>query len=296
MHYKHRSFNTYKSQPAFSKPRQKGFKATHFKWLIIVALITGLTVHIEIARRASAEALATAEATHVRVANTEFASKVKAIISNNPQTEFSISIINPYLTTPLCFGSCEPQDAASTTKLITAAAYLHKVENGQAALNYKINDQPASEELRLLVNQSDDTAWQAFNDKLGHSYLQDYARHLGLSSYSAENNTISSFDMAKLLKLLRAGQLLNYQHTKTLLSYMQHTNYEDFMSPAIMSGFKLYHKVGIDGDQVNDVGVITGQSKSLELSIFTNGHGSYDWASRADAMQQITKVAQKAYL
>lgn len=296
MHRNSRSYNSYKKRTSALAPRRKSFKAAHFKALTILALLIALGVHVHAGRQASAQAQAAAETAHTKTANSEFARTVNTVISDNPQIGFSVSIISSHGTGPLCFGSCQPQDAASTAKLITAAAYLHKVESGQAGLAYKINNQSAADELRLLINRSDDGAWQAFNDRLGHPYLQDYAHNIGLYSYSAEDNTISSFDMARLLKLLWAGELLNSSHTKQLLSYMQHTNYEDFMPPAVLPGFNLYHKVGINGDQVNDAGTINSQSGNIFLSIFTNGHGIYNWEDRAALMQRITKAAEKAYL
>jgi len=44
------------------------------------------------------------------------------------------------------------------------------------------------------------------------------------------------------------------------------------------------------------VAIIIGGQRTLAISIFTNGHGTYDWQNRAVLMQQITKAAEKAYL
>jgi beta-lactamase class A len=81
-----------------------------------------------------------------------------------------------------------------------------------------------------------------------------------------------------------------------LMAYMQHTNYENFIAPAVNKSFSFYHKVGIDDDQVNDVVIIRSKDDVLALSIMTNGHGTYDWTARAGLMQKITDMTQQAYL
>jgi len=278
------------------QPPHRSFRAAHIKWLLLIALLVGVGVHIELARRAEAQSLAAEQAAHQQVLNAELEKSVEGVISQNQEISFSVAVLAGPGATPQVFGDSGTQDAASTAKLITAIAFMHRVEKGQASLNYQINDESAAAELKLLINQSDDVAWAAFNEKLGHYYLQAYANSLGLHSYSADDNTISAADLAKLVDLLSSSKLLNATHTKLLLSYMQHTNYEDFITPAVPLADKLYHKVGIDDDQVNDVAIIIGGQRTLAISIFTNGHGTYDWQNRAVLMQQITKAAEKAYL
>jgi beta-lactamase class A len=262
----------------------------------VLVVLAGAGLHLEASRRATAQAAVVAEISNQQTLQAGFTKSINEIIAQNPQLDLSVAITGSSTETPKIYGNASSQDAASTAKLITAIAFLHKVETGKTGLNYKINDQSAITELRLLINQSDEAAWAAFNDKLGHPYLQSYMKSLGIKSYSAELNQISSGDMARLASLLYGGKLLAATHTKLLLGYMQHTNFEDFISPALVPGARFYHKVGIDADQINDVGIIAKDQKSFAISVFTNGRGSYDWPARANLIQQIAKAAQSAYL
>lgn len=226
-----------------------------------------------------------------------FAQKLKEIMAVNGQIQLSVSAAS-LGTGPLqTFGDARPQDAASTAKVLTAIYYLKLVESGQEKFEQYLGGTTAKRQLQLMVQQSDDTAWQLFNQKLGHQSLERYAHSLGLSSYQVDNNCLSSADLTRLLKALADGQLLSFADSRLLLSYMQHTNYEDFITPAVPAGYQIYHKVGIDDDQINDAAIIQApDGQAFVLTIMTNGHGLYQWPQRARLIQQIAQTAITAYL
>jgi beta-lactamase class A len=81
-----------------------------------------------------------------------------------------------------------------------------------------------------------------------------------------------------------------------MMKYLGEANYRQYIVAAVPAGDKVYHKIGIDNDTINDAAIITSNNEYLVLVIFTNGNGSYDWSSRQQLIQTITKDAVQAYL
>ena len=264
--------------------------------LSVLLLVGFIGFKIDISARSARHASALESQAQRLQQQKNLANSVARVLAANPDITFSVSAIDLSSNSYQNFGSSDPMEAASVAKLITAALYLHQVEIGRASLNDNLGDNTAGYELQQLIQQSDDTTWAMFNDELGHDALINYAQTNGWTSYDPDANTIDTADVAKLLQKLYQGKLLNPQHTKVLLSYMQNTNYEDLITPAVPSGDTIYHKVGLIDDDVNDAAIITNGRSSFMLVIFTDGHGAQDWDARALDMQQIAKAAISAYL
>jgi beta-lactamase class A len=283
--------------PAPIKPAKATLPAKFKKVALIglsLLMITSV-VSAGLSRRANQHAAA--EAAWRQHQKALFAGEVRRLISANPRVSFSVSATALDADRIEVLGDTRPQDAASTAKVLTAVSYLKQVELGRFSLSDPVDGRTAKQQLQLMLQQSDDGAWQDLNQKIGHTTLQNYASSIGLTDYSAGTNLISSADLTRLLKKLATGSLLTADHTKIVLSYMQHTNYEDFIAPAVPDTYRLYHKVGIDNDQVNDTAIIAGpDGRAFAFSIMTNGHGLYEWQDRASLIQQITAGAIKAYL
>jgi beta-lactamase class A len=298
MHQRPNRYTVYRS--ATTKPAAVPTKQTsgYKKYLALFCLI--LVCAIFGTFNASNKASARAEAELVQSTKNSqrqvFASKMASIIKNNPEVDFSVTAVAPDDGSSFHYGDASAMDAASTAKLITATYFLRQVEAGHHSLDENINGYSARYLLRQMINQSDDTAWQTLNDQLGHRALSGFAHRLGLASYDADANTINTDDIAKLLQLINSEKLMTPTHTSLLLAYMQHTNYEDFIVPATAKDASIYHKVGIDNDEVNDVAIIRKGGRSMVLAIYTNGNGTYDWKTRAQLMQQIAAAAQTAFL
>lgn len=193
------------------------------------------------------------------------------------------------------FGDDVVFDAASTAKVLTAAAYLHQVDKGQVSLHQTIAGQSAIYWLRAMIINSDDNAWAVLNDYLGHPYLLEYARSQGMVHYDPETNQLTSRDMARLLQKLADGTLLSTQRHTLLFSLMQKANYRDYMVAAVPLGMTVAHKVGFTDGNIHDVGIIQQGGHWLTLCIYTNGDDSFSADQRAAAIQAITKAALVAY-
>jgi beta-lactamase class A len=271
--------------------------------LLVFCLVVGLGSFIAWQRHVSARALAIRRAEAVvaaaRLQREEVAGEaITQIINANPTITFSVSVqdLGVAGSTIRHYGYSGDFDAASTGKLLTAADYLHHVEQGTASLNQNLDGETAGNWLQAMIVNSDDTAWQELNDYLTHADLSRYADAIGMSHYSPDDDLLNSNDITLLLQKLYDKQLLNNSDTTRLLQYMKQANYRTYIIPAVPAGDTVYHKVGLDDDDVHDVAVIGNGTQTVALAIFTDGNGTYDWQTRAQIIQQITRLVVAAYL
>lgn len=264
--------------------------------LLVVLCVLGIGFYINHSAHAAARAAALAAQAARLQDQKNFAAGVKSLISANDKLQISVTAIDLKSGETQSVGAQTPFNAASTTKLLTAILYLREVEQGRRNLNTGITWYSGPEALRQLINRSNDAVWTELNDELGSEKLESFARSIGVMDYDFDANSTSSKSMATLLQKLYKGQLLSTKNTNTLLSYMQETNYENFIPPAVDKELKLYHKVGLVEDYVHDAAVISDGQNDFVLVIYTNGNGTYNWGQRAELMQEITKFALPAYL
>jgi beta-lactamase class A len=253
------------------------------------SVVNKTTAHIEAPKPAQANLIDSAKLS--AMGNT-----INNIISQNSGIDISVSLIDLNSNQTEHYGTSEAFTAASTTKVITAAYFLQQVEAGKQSLTETINGSTAQYELQQMIVVSDDNAWAALNNALGYSQLQSYANSIGLSSFQAVPNTVTSDDMAHIMDRLYEGNLLNPTYTQLLLSYLKEANYREYIVPAVPAGDTIYHKIGLYEDNVNDEAIITSSSKAFVIVIFTNGNGAYNWPGRAVTMQQITKAVLPVFL
>jgi beta-lactamase class A len=221
---------------------------------------------------------------------------INSLISANTGEDISVNVIDLRNNQMEHYGTLDTFQAASTAKIITAEYFLHEVEEGQQSLTETVGGYSAEYELQQMIVISDDTAWANLDNLLGYDNLQNYAdKTFGINDYQAENNSLSSSDIALALQHLWNGNLLNTTHTQLLLSYMKQANYREYIVPAIPSEDTIYHKIGLYEDYVNDSAIVTHGSQAFVIVIFTNGNGEYNWTARATLMQQMTKAALTAY-
>jgi beta-lactamase class A len=222
----------------------------------------------------------------------QFASAVQEILDKSAGVTYSVAAVDIASGSAVKIGSGRAMNAASCGKILTAVLFLHEAENGKADLSATLGGRTAKYQLHQMIQKSDDNAWALFNNKLTHPALAAYARKIGISSYNPDTNSISAQDMSALLQKLYSGELLSKGYTELLLSYMQNTNYEQFVVPAVPAGYELYHKVGFVDGEINDTAIIdSGGKKAIALSIFSSGKDMSDQKARAQTMQQITQAA-----
>jgi len=270
------------------------------KLVLVVMLFLALATHITWTKHVAAENLAAqrvaaAAAAEAKGKSDLFNDQVTSLLAES--SDDTISVVAASNTTPLHnLGSSGSFDGASTGKLLTAADFLKHVEHHTASLQQVIDGTPASVWLQRMIVNSDNQAWYELNTYLTHQDLAAYAQSIGFINYDPDTNTFTALDMARLVQKLYDGSLLNAAHRSLLLNDMKQANYRQYIVAAVPSTDTVYHKIGFDGDTINDVAIITNGSKYVVLSIYTNGNGTYDHDQRTELIHEITKDAIAAYL
>lgn len=206
--------------------------------------------------------------------------------------EVSVSAVNLQSGKQVDAGESAAFLGASTTKVLTAAYFMHQVEQGETSLHTMVDGEDAQTLIQRMLTQSDNTAWASLNDYLDKANLQTYASRIGLSSYDSTTNTITAHDQAQLLAKLQSNQLTNAAHTQTLLSYMQDTNNETLIPAALPADATVYHKYGELYGELHDSAIITYRGKSFVLVIFTKSATASmsDLVTRTQLFHDITSV------
>ena len=280
--------------------RKKSRGLLKFASLLVVLVLVALSGHVLWSKHVSAE-MKTARQAQIETAEDAkrkvaiFSTQMSALFVANPADTIGVATASASDGVQ-SYGVSDPFDGASDGKLLTAADYLHHVEQGTASLNQNIDGQSAEYWLKIMLVNSDDTAWAELNGYLTHEDLENYAGTIGFNDYDPNINTFLPSDAARLLQQLYSGQLLNNADRSLMLGYLAQADYRTYIVPAVPKSDMVYHKIGLDGDEVNDAAIITNGQKYIVLVIFTNGNGSYNWNARAQLMQAITRDAIAAYL
>lgn len=169
------------------------------------------------------------------------------------------------------FGDGAAFTAASTAKLITAAAYFQRVESGEASLDEMLGEYTAAFQLKAMIGDSNNDSWLLLMDRLGYRRLIQYAASIGVS-YDPQDNLLTPAEMALVLTKLYSGELLNPGNTAELLGYMTDTNNEELIPAAALGpGSTVYHKYGQLGGALHDAALLERGGTAYALVIFTEG-------------------------
>lgn len=215
---------------------------------------------------------------------------INSLITNNSQYQIGVAMQDVSTGEHLSYGLDVPFEAASTGKLLTAVAYYHEVEAGQASLTDMVGSFNAQYQLQQMINQSNNQSWQMLADTLGLSAITQYATSLGID-YQGDGNTISPSSMVALLAELYNGKVLDSDDTKQLLSYMQNTNDEDLIPAAVPDDITVYHKYGLVDGELHDVAILAKGGEAYTLAIYTKDTDDSTDSDRTNVIHSITKAA-----
>jgi beta-lactamase class A len=230
------------------------------------------------------------------VDTTAMDAQIAKLLQDNPSLDASITITDIESGKTYQYGDTAAFQAASVTKLLTAALYLHNVEDGSLSLDDTIGTSTAGTLLEGLIVDSDNDAWSALNNVLTEKGLETYANDQGLASYDASLNIITSQDTAALLTKLYKRQLLNEVNTDLLLSYMEQAGYSEYIPAAIPAGVTVYHKAGFLDDRFNDAAIVDDGKHAYVLAIFSKAAGTYDPAQGKALFHAVAKAANETFL
>ncbi|MBT2531730.1 serine hydrolase [Arthrobacter sp. ISL-48] len=218
---------------------------------------------------------------------------IAGIISANSQYQVGVALIDLGNGALHQYGVEEPFEAASTAKILTAAAYYQLVEAGAASLDDPLGNYTSGFQLQEMVQDSDNDSWSLLMDAVGHPRLRAYAASIGVT-YDPEVNTLSTGDMAHILAQLYTGKLLDQEHTAQLLSYMQNTNDEDLIPAAVPDNVTVFHKYGLLDDELHDAAILTEGAASFVLVVYTKGQDLSDDPERTAVIHDITRTVTAA--
>lgn len=293
-------------QPRYTQLREPK-KKHHKRWLllfVIAALVVGgktLTSNAEPTKEDSPAPAAAQKPKPVIKADpissttwNDLGVKINALIAEQPKLDISVAVIDLNSNTSANYGIQDNFAGASTTKVLTAVAYLKKVEDGSRTLTQKVNGTAAQQQIKLMINQSNNDSWAALNKNLTYTALEAYAKSIGINSYKSKANTITASDEALLLKKLYKDELINAEHKALLLSYMQNTNNEAMIPKVLPAGATLYHKYGQLEDRLHDAAIIDYKQQPIVVVIYTKG-GASDGSNYQTRVQLIQQFAQTVF-
>ena len=223
---------------------------------------------------------------------------INQITAQHSDLDTSIAITDLQTNKTYQYGDTAAYTAASINKLVTAMAYINKVEQGNATLSQYVGGEPAQTQIEKALVNSDNAAWESFytSRQLSCAAHNEYAQSIGLTSYDCVSNVISASDVALLLTRLYKGELASKTHTDLILGYLKQANYREYIVSAVPNNLTVYHKVGYLTDRVHDGAIVTDSKDSYVLVIFTKATGTYNTPAAIKLFQDITKATTKTFL
>jgi beta-lactamase class A len=262
-----------------------------------VVLVIAATVALAVVRSqplAGPEApVPTVPASPVAEAPDSLRENIDSILEEAGDYRIGLALADVSGDAALTFGNSDVFTAASTAKIITAAAYYHLVETGEASLDDPLGDYDAAFQLEAMVNQSNNDSWLLLMDAVGYPRLIEYAASIGVT-YDPEQNLLTPADMARVLKQLYAGDLLNDDNTAELLGYMQDTNNEELIPAGSRAGIDVHHKYGEIGGELHDAALLTYRGSTFALVIYTENPEGNEDPEQADAIRELTRAVEDA--
>ena len=261
--------------------------------LVIVGTISLAVVRSEPPSGAVEPTQPAVPAAPVAAAPTSLQDRVDNILSEADQYRIGLALADVSGGAERTFGDQDTFTAASTAKILTAAAYYHLVEEGQASLDEPMGDYDAAFQLKAMVNDSNNDSWLLLMDAVGYPQLIAYAASIGVT-YDPEQNLLTAADMALILKKLYAGELLDKDNTDQLLSYMQDTNNEDLIPAGSRAGVDVHHKYGEISGELHDAALLSYRGSTFALVIYTENPEGVADDGQAEVIRDLTRAVEDA--
>lgn len=171
---------------------------------------------------------------------------------------------------------------ASTYKVFLAYAFLHAVEQGDAAFDQQLPIGYSAEECvdRLLLRSENDCAhdlgntvgWDAIDLLLPqYDYTATRLNNYDLNGQTTDVNKISSArDEALLMERLADGTLLDAGHTEMILSQLKQQIWRERIPAGVPDGIVVANKPGwLDGVE-NDAAIVYGPRSTYVITMLSD--------------------------
>jgi beta-lactamase class A len=221
--------------------------------------------------------------------------QLNAIISTYPQYQLGVAVIDMSDGVIHTYGVQGKFVAASTGKILAAAAYYHYAERGLLSLTAPMGGHTAVYQIHQMIQQSNNQSWALILGAIGNQRIHDYAAALGISYYRTLNE-LSPAETATLLYLLYTGRLITTAHANQLLSYMQHTNYETLIPAAVPPTMTVFHKYGLLNGYLHDASILVQGGRAYAFVVYTLGRSTADIPARTGVIHELTHaVVEKLF-
>ncbi|WP_314194901.1 serine hydrolase [uncultured Arthrobacter sp.] len=215
--------------------------------------------------------------------------QLNAIIAANSRYQLGVALVDMSDGVVRQFGVREKFVAASTGKILAAAAYYHLAEAGVLSLAAPMGGQTAAVQIRQMIQQSNNTSWALILGAVGYQGIHDYAASLGIP-YDRTFNTLSPAETARILVLLYNGHLLGPAHTAELLSFMQNTNYETLIPAAVPPEVTVFHKYGLLNGNLHDASILVQGQRAYAFVVYSLGASVAEIPVQTAIIRQLTQA------
>ena len=144
--------------------------------------------------------------------------------------------------------------------------------------------------LDLLIQQSDNTAWQALDRVLGADKVDAYAASVGAPDCQQLSDNCTAGEAGEMLARLASGTVLDAPGRQLLLGLLENTAFNDRIN-FYLGGTAVAHKVGMDGGVMNDSGIVYA-SRPFVISMFTDTDNP---DQGVQAIRDVSRAAAKYY-
>ena len=213
--------------------------------------------------------------------------EINGVIQSNSAYRVGVALVDVADGAVHEYGAKNKFVAASTAKILAAASYYHLVETGKASLGARMGASTSGQQIRQMVQQSNNESWALIMAAIGARALTNYAAALDIP-YDRSVNSLTPAEMAKTLTELYSGRLLNAVNTRQLLSYMQKTNFETLIPAAVPSGVTVFHKYGLLNGYLHDASILVKGDRAYVFVVYTQGRDLSDMAARTRVIHQLT--------
>jgi len=187
----------------------------------------------------------------------------------------------------LAIGQDTRMEAASVIKIPVALYLLNQVDAGQPKLSDKVKleardfmggtgilygsakagDEISYQDLLAdLIRQSDNTAWQALQRVLDPAKIDSFAAAQGAPDCHQLSDQCTARQAGQLLSKLGRGGLLSGDSTNRLIQLLETTVFNDRIN-YYLSGVSIAHKIGIDGNVINDCGIVYSSAGAFTICV-----------------------------
>jgi len=218
---------------------------------------------------------------------------LQKVADAHPDIQLGISFVNLGTGEAASLNGETPFAAASTTKLLSAATYLHEVETGEASLDSLLGPYTAEFQLHQMINQSNNDSWDLVNNAVGFPAEEAYAKENGIGPFVSDENTWTPNGMAAFLQKLYNNQLLSSEHRDLLLSDMKDTNEESYL-PASFPTSTVYHKYGYLDTELHDGGIVVSDTATYVVVVFTKGSDESSYTAQTGIFSEVATAIQNS--